>query len=88
MRSRGQFNIIHPDSGFKVDVIVAADTPYDRSRLSRKQRGRADQTHDAFFAAPEDVILKKMQYYQEGGSRRITRPAAGSATRATARRPS
>lgn len=57
--NHGQFNVIHPDSGWKIDVIVPADTPYDRSRLLRKQRARADQTHDAFFAPPEDVILKK-----------------------------
>jgi hypothetical protein len=77
VRSRGQFNVIHPDSGWKMDVIIPADTPYDRSRLSRKQRGRADQTHDAFFASPEDVILKKMQYYQEGGSEKHIRDITG-----------
>ncbi|HEY2587147.1 MAG TPA: hypothetical protein VGI81_15475 [Tepidisphaeraceae bacterium] len=77
VRSRGQFNIIHPDSGLKIDVIVPADTPYDHSRLSRKQRGRADQSHDAFFASPEDVILKKMQYYQEGGSEKHIRDITG-----------
>lgn len=53
VRTRGQFNIIHPDSGLKVDVIVLADTPYDRSRLSRKQLGRAALTYDAFFASRE-----------------------------------
>lgn len=76
VRSRGQFNIIHPDSGFKVDVIVPSDTPFDRSRFSRKQRGHADQTH-AFFASPEDVILKKMQYYREGGSEKHIRDITG-----------
>ena len=73
VRSRGQFNIIHPDSGFKVDVIVPPDTPFDQSRLSRKQLGHADPRHDAFFASPEDVILKKLQYYQEGGSEKHIR---------------
>ena len=29
------------------------------------------------FAAPEDVILKKMQYYQEGGSDKHLRDIAG-----------
>lgn len=77
VRSCGQFNIIHPDSGLKVDVIVPDDSPYNRSRLARKQRGRADPTHDAFFAAPEDVILKKMQYYQEGGSEKHIRDITG-----------
>jgi hypothetical protein len=77
VRAGGQFNIIHPDSGFKVDVIVPPDTPFDRGRLSRKQRGHPDPTHDAFFASPEDVILKKMQYYLEGGSEKHIRDITG-----------
>lgn len=77
VRSRGQFNIIHAESGLKVDVIVPSDTPYDRGRLSRKQRARGDETYDAFFASPEDVILKKMQYYREGGSEKHIRDITG-----------
>jgi hypothetical protein len=77
VRTRGQFNVIHPDSGWKVDVIVPSDSPYDHARLSRKQRGSADEGHVAFFAAPEDVILKKMQYYSEGGSEKHIRDIAG-----------
>lgn len=76
VRTRGQFNIVHPDSGFKIDVIIPGDTPFDQSRLSRKQRGHADPTHVAFFASPEDVIVKKMQYYQEGGSEKHIRDIA------------
>lgn len=77
VRGRGQFNIIHPDSGLKVDVIVASESPFDRSRLSRKRRGPADQNYEAFFASPEDVIIKKMQYYQEGGSEKHIRDITG-----------
>ncbi len=36
--SCGQFNIIHPESGLKVDVIIPADTPFNRSRLARATR--------------------------------------------------
>lgn len=36
--ARGQFNIIHPASGLKVDVIVAEDTPFNQSRFSRSVR--------------------------------------------------
>jgi hypothetical protein len=30
-----QFNMIHPASGLKIDVIVRRDTPFDRSRFAR-----------------------------------------------------
>lgn len=73
VRSRAQFNVIHPDSGLKIDVIIASESAFDRSRMSRKRRVVTDESHEAFFAAPEDVILKKMQYYQEGGSEKHIR---------------
>ena len=35
IRRQGQFNIIHPASGLKVDVIIRKETPFDRSRFAR-----------------------------------------------------
>lgn len=72
-----QFNIIHPASGLKVDVMIPDDTPFNRSRFSRATRVRPSPDCEAMFAAPEDVILKKMQYYQEGGSEKHLRDIAG-----------
>ncbi|HEV8440722.1 MAG TPA: hypothetical protein VGT40_21760 [Methylomirabilota bacterium] len=63
----GQFNIIHPGSGLKVDVYVNPDTPYDRARLARRQRLPLAPGVDAYFARPEDVILYKLLYAREGG---------------------
>ena len=74
---RGQFNIIHPESGLKVDVIIRKDTPFDRSRFSRARRIRPAETYEARFAAPEDVIIKKLEYYKEGGSEKHLRDIAG-----------
>src|SRR6266404_219651 len=64
---RAQFNIIHLGSGLKVDVMIQKDTPFDRSRFSRARTIRPVDTYEARFASPEDVILKKMEYYREGG---------------------
>jgi hypothetical protein len=61
-RRRGQFNIIHPTSGLKIDVYVNPDTPYDRTRLARRRRLPLVPGVDAFFARPEDVILYKLLY--------------------------
>jgi hypothetical protein len=73
----GQFNIIHPRSGLKVDIIVAAETPFDRSRFERGRRLHPAPDYEAVFAAPEDVILKKLLFYREGGSDKHLRDVAG-----------
>lgn len=73
----GQFNILHPSSGLKVDVIVAGQSPFDRSRLARIVRVAPDRGHAAWFASPEDVIIKKLAYYHEGGSDKHLRDIAG-----------
>lgn len=73
----GQFNIIHPASGLKVDVIVKRNSPFDNSRFSRARRIFPAESYEAFFAAPEDVIIKKMEYYKEGGSEKHLRDITG-----------
>jgi hypothetical protein len=69
VRAAHQFNIIHPTSGFKIDVYVNPDTPYDRARLARRQRLPLLPGIDAWFARPEDVILYKLLYHQQVESR-------------------
>ena len=73
----GQFNIIHPTSGLKVDVIIKQNTPFDRSRFGRGHRIHPAETYRANFAAPEDMIIKKMEYYKEGGSEKHLRDITG-----------
>ncbi len=68
VETRGQFNIIHPSSGLKVDVFVNKDTDYDRLRLDRRQRLPLVPGREAYFARPEDIILYKMLYFREGRS--------------------
>jgi hypothetical protein len=71
--TRGQFNIIHPESSLKVDVIARKDTPYDLVEFSRRQWRPALEKREAYFARPEDVIIYKMIYYRQGGSERHLR---------------
>jgi hypothetical protein len=73
----GQFNIIHPGTGLKIDVMVPADTPFNKSRFARSQRVQPEPGYSASFASPEDVIIKKMEYYREGGSEKHLRDIAG-----------
>ena len=72
-----QFNILSPATGMKVDVIVAADTDYDRVRLQRALRIKNAAGIEGAYASPEDVIVKKMVYYQEGSSEKHLRDITG-----------
>lgn len=75
--TRSQFNIIHPASGLKVDVILPTQSAFDRSRFSRIVRVHPEPDYEAAFASIEDVILKKMEYYQLGGAEKHLRDIAG-----------
>lgn len=77
MRHHGQFNIIHPASGLKIDVIIKRDTSFDSSRFRRIRRIYPAESFQANFAAPEDVIIKKMEYYRDGGSEKHLRDITG-----------
>ena len=74
---KATFNILHPASGLKVDVIVPADTMFNRSRFSRIQRVRPEADFEACFTSAEDVIVKKMDFFREGGSDKHLRDIAG-----------
>ena len=76
IRRRDQFNIIHPGSGLKVDVMIRKNTAFDASRFSRAHAIRPVGTYEARFASPEDVIIKKMEYYREGASEKHLRDIA------------
>ncbi|MBN2320292.1 MAG: hypothetical protein JXR49_14505 [Acidobacteria bacterium] len=77
VRHQTQFNIIHPASGMKIDVIIRKKTRFNDSRFSRFHRIKAGENFEINFAAPEDIILMKMQYYQDGGSEKHLRDISG-----------
>lgn len=77
IRRKSQFNVVHPTSGLKVDVMIPAGDAFDRSRFSRTRTLHPAPDLAAVFASPEDVIVKKMAYYREGGSEKHLRDIAG-----------
>ncbi len=77
IQHKGQFNIIHPSSGLKVDIIIGKDDEFDRSRFSRIHRIQISESYHVNFASPEDVIIKKMEYYKKGGSEKHLRDITG-----------
>jgi hypothetical protein len=77
IQHQSQFNIIHPQSGLKVDVIIPAPTEFNESRFNRAKRIHAGVDWDAAFSAPEDAIIKKMEYFKEGASEKHLRDITG-----------
>jgi hypothetical protein len=76
IRQRRQFNLMHIFNGVKADVIVPPDTEFNQSRMSRRRRMPLGSTGEAMMASPEDVILKKLEYYRDGGSEKHLRDIA------------
>ncbi len=74
---KGQFNIIHPASGLKVDLMIPAMDDFDESRFARARRVHPAADLEANFSAPEDIILKKLQFFDDGGSEKHLRDIAG-----------
>ena len=77
IRDHFQFNILHPGSGLKIDVIVPADTEFNRSRFSRRLRVSGGMDFEIWLSSPEDVIVKKMEFYKEGQSEKHIRDILG-----------
>lgn len=67
VRRNSQFNAIHIPSGLKVDVFIPLPTEFSRTQQSRVRRIIFGQESSALYAAPEDVILHKLIYFQLSG---------------------
>lgn len=76
VRRGGQFNVIHPASGNKIDFLLARDDAWGRSQFARRVRRPLLPGCEAYIAAPEDVILGKLWYFHEGGSDKHLRDIA------------
>lgn len=77
IKNRGQFNIIHAASGLKIDIILTKTTEFSRTEFSRRRRSAVFPDQEGSFASPEDVIIKKMEFYKEGGSEKHLRDITG-----------
>lgn len=73
---RGHFNIIHHDTGFKADIYLMGQ---DNLHLWAMSDRRCIQMKGGLLwvAPPEYVILRKLEYYREGGSEKHLRDISG-----------
>ena len=64
---RGHFNIIHHETGFKADIyIMGEDTLHKWALTNKKSFNILGET--IWVAPPEYVIMRKLEYFREGGS--------------------
>ena len=69
---RGHFNLIHHDTGFKADIYLGGRDELHTWGLAHAVE--ADLDGDTVrFAPPEYVIVRKLQFYREGGSEKHLR---------------
>lgn len=64
------FNLIHLESMTKIDVFILKSRPYDQHAFQRRQKiriSKAAGTPEVNIYSPEDTILNKLEWYQEGG---------------------
>ena len=59
-------------------MIVPAPSEFNRARFARARRVQAGDGWDASFSSPEDAILKKMEFFREGGSDKHLRDITGA----------
>jgi len=75
LRSRGMFNVIDSSSGWKADFILRKDRPFSVEEFGRRRPAEIMGVR-VNVAAPEDVILSKLEWVGRSGSERQLRDAA------------
>jgi hypothetical protein len=70
--SHGHFNLIHHETAMKADVYLAARDELHRWGLAHRRR-IAIGGDRIFLAPPEYVILRKLEFFREGGSEKHLR---------------
>lgn len=73
---RSQFNVIDFATSWKTDFIIAKDSEYARTAMSRRVLIDIGGTR-VYVASPEDVILAKLQWAKLTSSERQLQDAAG-----------
>lgn len=67
MLRRDSFNLIHLGSAIKVDVFIQGDDEFDRLEMERSRPITFESGAAIFVKAAEDTILRKLQWYRDGG---------------------
>lgn len=77
VRQRFQFNVLHPASGNKIYFRLAQSDTLGQLQLANRQRVAVLSDQEGYAARPEDIILAKLRYYEEGRSEKHLRDITG-----------
>lgn len=69
LKYQSEFNFIDNETSMKVDFWILQDSDFDRSRL-RRAVARKIYGQKVYFSSPEDLILKKLLWFNESKSTR------------------
>ena len=63
----GSFNIIHFETGFKIDIFVQRPSEFERRLLERRRTAKlSDESgRELSIISPEDIILLKLRWFKE-----------------------
>ena len=69
VRNRSGFNLINQHAGFKVDIFIQKDRPFERMSLARRvTKALSDAPNDNVeVLTAEDIILHKLEWFRLGG---------------------
>ncbi len=62
VKRRSSGNLIHMETGFKIDLMMSRERPFEKSRFTRRQRKEG-----FWVSTPEDTILVKLEWFRMGG---------------------
>jgi hypothetical protein len=69
LKSRGHFNLIHHDTGFRADIYLIGDDEFQIWAMENKVE--IEFLGGIIYVAPiEYVIIKKLEFYKEGKSQK------------------
>jgi hypothetical protein len=73
---RSQFNVVDLETSWKADLIIRKDRPFSITEFARRIEAEYCD-RPITIATAEDIILAKLEWAKQGGSRRQVEDAAG-----------
>ncbi|KAF0134977.1 MAG: hypothetical protein FD145_358 [Candidatus Saganbacteria bacterium] len=70
------FNIIHHDTGIKIDCWILKNDSFSRESFKRRKKENFSGS-SLFFLSPEDLILNKLLWYKESDSEKQLKDIRG-----------
>lgn len=75
VKNKRMFNILHPESGWKIDILLKKDRDFSRREFERRVKVEL-LGKSAYLATAEDTILSKLEWAKDSFSERQLRDVA------------